>query len=472
MELERQRPPAQKAVAVQTQRLVDPEKWPESVLKVLELFKGIKVPRSDPQKHQSTKPTATTPDQQQDQLVPLSINGYQATALGRGCYALLSMPVSEHHMQAYISNVHERLVDELRQCFRLERCRDPELFMVSDAAGNVGPCIVLSVWDDLLCRTKADQRKLVKRAAKKVEHLQTLKKCPFPIKVIADTINLSARVKPECLEVLAQQELRSELRSLVSFGVNTEANKRNFRLGGVVYAGPKSFGLTCLHPFVRGPGKVEPDAPPSEQDNQSISSSEMSEGDSDDDEAPEHLFKPGQYSFVATVVHGPPARPVDTVLSTIIEGMGSQQAQHLPLTTRSSAEPIQSTMTKVRKVGHLDFDPSKLRPGEQIVTSEFADATYDWALIELEPGLSALPNMYRREGDDTAIHVSTFSEELPKQGTEVTILATSRTHLTGFIGQGNLAMDIDGWPLLVTQILLEKPLGACKLPITTVEHRY
>ena len=126
-------------------RIFSSEKLTVGFVRVVELFKGVKVPSSEPVNQSRPKPPAT--NIQEKSAKPLCIDGHRALPLGKATYVLPSMPVPGEHVSSWQNMIRERLVDEVQQHFRTEICQ-LELIMVADAASRVGPCIVLSVWEE------------------------------------------------------------------------------------------------------------------------------------------------------------------------------------------------------------------------------------------------------------------------------------------------------------------------------------
>lgn len=171
-------------------RIFSSEKLTVGFVRVVELFKGVKVPSAEPVNQSRPRPPAT--NIQEENAKPLCIDGHRALPLGQASYMLRSMPVPGEHVSTWQNMIRERLVGEVQKHFRTEICQ-LELIMVADAAFRVGPCIVLSVWDESLCHTEDGRRRTVKNANKIVRKFQTMQNCPFPIKPVADKLSLAAR---------------------------------------------------------------------------------------------------------------------------------------------------------------------------------------------------------------------------------------------------------------------------------------
>jgi hypothetical protein len=176
------------------------------------------------------------------------------------------------------------------------------LLMVSDATGKVGPCIVISVWDESLCETEEGREKTERKATKIIRKLHTMKTSPFPYKVIADTLSLSARwLSSDESKALTSRVSLGSLNTLVSMeiGIGLQG-RRNFRLGGVIRVGPKLYGLTVAHPLSdhRRPSAGVTDSSQLDEEGDASDNSDFS----DDAESEESLFKPNHFSFVGAIV--------------------------------------------------------------------------------------------------------------------------------------------------------------------------
>src|ERR1700744_495980 len=229
---------------VESNRILGSSKRPDGLLRVIELFKGVKVPRNEPIEFTTPKPASKARLTQETN--EFLVDGHRTVTLVQVCHALPPMTIPEAHVNTWNSAVKDRLVDELRQCFRSERCRHPEFMMARDPSGKVGPCIIISVWDEALCGTEDGRRKTVRKATKTIRGLQTMKTCPFPFKVIADTLSLSSRLQEsEQVVVWGSNPTGGDRRTAVSMEISAGTSTHQcFRLGGIIRVGSKLYGLT------------------------------------------------------------------------------------------------------------------------------------------------------------------------------------------------------------------------------------
>lgn len=187
----------------QLQRMPDSlatSKFSFSLVSVKELFKGVIAPTHEPRlANANNQQVLSTPSNSSFASSTVTVggqlfvNGHHALELGGQCYALSTMIVPAEHMQRWVTQIKDRLRDELKHCLRSERCH-PEFTMVRDKNGRIGPCILLSCWNDNTCHTDGGRESTRKKMQKKVKKLQSLKDCTYPCKVVVDDIGLLARL--------------------------------------------------------------------------------------------------------------------------------------------------------------------------------------------------------------------------------------------------------------------------------------
>ncbi|KAJ9503672.1 hypothetical protein H2202_000811 [Exophiala xenobiotica] len=437
MEAFRQRTPST------VDRIFSSEKFTVGFVRVVELFKGVKVPSSGPAVQCRPKPPAT--NIQEKSAKPLCINGHRALPLGKASYMLPSMPVPGEHLSSWQNLIRERLVDEIQQHFRTEICQ-PELIMVADASSRVGPCIVLSVWDESLCDTEDGRRKTVKNANKIVRKFQTIQNCPFPVKLVADKLSLAARcLDPDQSPVATSDTALKDRDTLVGLEISTGTGYDvSFRLGGLIRIGSIVYGLTVAHPFTC-PREINTVHSESSQETEDSYISDST----DDSDNEDQLFEPHHPTFAGHLV----ADHQDRTSSATSESFSDRSAALLlePRTKILSAN-VSSQGPISQPFGRLAAYSDSGSHGQFRLGS-------DWALIRLHDDVSLLPNMYRSTTGRDAVRVEAINTNGLPPNTEVTIIAGTGDQLPGVIGQHDITVSVDGINLTVTQIMLAAPLA-------------
>ncbi|KIW17453.1 hypothetical protein PV08_04647 [Exophiala spinifera] len=416
------------------------EKFTIGFIRVIDLFRGIKVPNNEPVPQPRTRLPTTNPHEKL--APPLCINGHRALPLSKAVYALPSMVVPDEHVEVWENVIRERLVDELRLHFRSQKCQ-PEFLMVSDASSKIGPCICLSVWDDSLCNTEEGRKKTIKDANKIVRKLQTMQQCPFPFKVIADKISLATRSsgRSKC-SVESLEGPLLERSSLVGLELSGGADERvSFRLGGLVRVGSKIYGLTVAHPFIRRQQQyLRPAA--IVQDTREPYDSDSTDSDCEEDK----LFR-SQHPTIAAEV-----------------AMNQQEVVHtFQDETNPTFQPLQPDSDRLATSAHSSSSNVSTTSFGEVYTysnwSSKSDVTGDWALVELQDDVPVLPNLYKAQRDGSVVQIDGISTNGLQPQTAVTILTGSNHLLHGVLGQSNVKISVDGLNLTVTQIILQRPLA-------------
>lgn len=409
-----------------------------SLLRIIELFKGIKVPASDPVAVLDISPPVA--NHQANVIDPLSINGHRTIALGKGCHALPSMSIPNKFLNVWERSVRERLVNEIGQFFRSEICQ-PELLMVSDSSGKIGPCIVVSVWDESQCDSEDGKRKTIRKAKKRLRKFQSMQNCAFPFKVIADKISLASHwLDSHNISVSASSAALGNRQTLVGLQLSAQIHgqQRQFRLGGLIQSGGKVYGLTVAHPFRPA---AEPDTTSSQSQKTGSDTDSTEEYEESDSEG--SLFNSNHYTLPLSATT---AEEEQTAVpwQDLYFGPAPVATCDIPLPYASPAGSSDIT------TGHLAF-LSDDSPG--------ARGTGDWALIELDDSIPVLPNLYVPAHAQRSIHIdAVHSDQIPLR-TNVIILAGLDRHVHGIVGQHNVKLTVDGLDLIVTQIMVSEPLG-------------
>jgi hypothetical protein len=437
---------------------VRPEEPPDVLSKTVEVL--TKIWRST--LSSTVKSKQPSPEHRTRQTVPVSIDGHRTLALGRACYALPTMLIPQDRIDSYNSTVRDRLIDELQQRLRSVRCRQPELLMVADASGKVGPCVVLSIWDDTACETADGRNKAVRRATKMVGRLQSVKDCPFPVKVIADKISLAARLlaESERFFISTVNAARGARRTFVSTPITVQAQEaRSFRLGGLIRAGSKIYGLTVAHPFS---SLLEiDDATPADQPELSAPT-ESDDSDTDDldgfdNDSEEMLFQPRHWTTPvgATVISEPPERDAVTTKTSRPAPQISPSTENEAGISIGLSHPQRSIVSSIGKI---------VAVGGQLQNGRFR-AGGDWALLELSEDFRPAVNTYQSAPDAEAVCISGIHSGRSAPGTQVLIMIEPDKPLEGVIGQRDVPLTVEGWEFAATQVLLNTPLG--QLPAKT-----
>lgn len=161
------------------------------------------------------------------------------------------MPVSQEYLQLWQSQTRDRLQDELAQCMRAERCH-LEFYMVCDKQGRIGPCTVLTCWDDNNCQTESGRERTRRKVQKKIHKLHSMQGCRFPCKVVIDKMSLLARSSKSDIKLVSSIKARFEEShtTLVSLLLNSGGSDiQECTLGGLIRVDTRLYGLTVAHPF-------------------------------------------------------------------------------------------------------------------------------------------------------------------------------------------------------------------------------
>ena len=404
--------------------------------RLLELFKGIKVPQNEP------VPLRDYPKTKEAQIF---IEGHKALELHGKHYALPTMSIAQEQLHIWESQIRDRLQDELTQCIRTESCH-LELYMVCDRKRRIGPCIVLTCWNANTCSTERGREITRRKVQKRIPSLQSLQNCPFPCKVVVDELSLFARLSGPAIDpgIHVRANLTKEALTFVSLLIVDEDRAfSECTLGGLICVDGKVYGLTVAHAF-----SIRLESISSETDARSESSETQ---DTDSDNSDDSLFNGFDCHQIA-----------DTVTIQI-------ENDHANLERHRTGNPqniltMRDHESRGERPRLLEFD-SSVEIGRICSTSSTHMSVgngmpeSDWALIELEKSIGQPRNFYHipQSTENTLIEKLWLHSLEPN--TQVLVLGGRTGTRHGIIGQSNIKLSIQGRDLVVTQIVLREPLG-------------
>jgi hypothetical protein len=420
-------------------------KFSLSLVSVKELFKGLVTPKHEP----------VLPDTNNQQILPtpsnssfasstitirgeVFINGHKAFELSGQCYVLSTMIVPAEHMQRWTTQIKDRLRDELKHGVRFEACH-PEFHMVRDKNGRIGPCILLSCWNDATCHTESGREDTRKKMQKRVKKLQSLKDCQYPCKVVVDDIRPLARLLLPTNVASAHifARISGTLGTYVSLSIGDhESADQECSIGGLVRVGSRIFALTVSHAFLRDEvHQVQPTTVYGD-----LSESE-SDGDSDTDASLFHEHNSDRMSIFTT----------KSRISTELSRTDSRMSK----TTLDD----QTVLDAEYDGNELDEQSSILRVGQLYATCSTKDTDLDWALIELASDAPRLDNTYVDPQTRKSTPIQYSEDVAGAPGTEVSVLAGKSGVQSGTLGQNNIDLAIRGRQYVATQIIMSQTLG-------------
>ncbi|KAK5200152.1 hypothetical protein LTR99_004950 [Exophiala xenobiotica] len=219
-----------------------------------------------------------------------------------------------------------------------------------------------------------------------------------------------------------------------------------FRLGGIIQVNGTRYGLTVGHPFAKTQSRNQ-----HKNDDAHNMLEYHDSSDSEGSDLEESLFKPNHASFFNASV------PVRGKAHTLFNNVGPSYSPSPPSSVSSPIErsPVSmdvQTTSQFITIGYL-----AALSGTHPDTG--SSSSYDWALIELRQQDSALSNSYYESVSGHSINIQEIWQEFIPPMTEVLVLATPTHHLKGVIGQSNVSLEVDGWNIAATQIVIDSPLG-------------
>src|SRR5271163_3648680 len=222
------------------------------------LFDGVKVPQREPITLSNYRKDNLTTTCTRSSTIPtvgtdkqIFVDGHRAIQLDAYCYAVPTMPVAQEHLQFWQSQLKDRLQDELAQCIRTERCH-LEFYMIYEKKGRIGPCIVLTCWDENTCENESGRENTRRKLQKKIRKLQSIRDCHFPCKVVVDSVSPLGRCpEPDVSPGLVLKALLEDSQTThVSLLLKTsDHDNHGCTLGGLIRVGSRIYGLTVAHPF-------------------------------------------------------------------------------------------------------------------------------------------------------------------------------------------------------------------------------
>jgi hypothetical protein len=420
-------------------------KFSLSLVSVKELFKGLVTPKHEPvlpeANNQQILPTPANSSFASSTVTirgQVFINGHKAFELSGQCYVLSTMIVPAEHMQRWTTQIKDRLGDELKHGVRFEACH-PEFHMVRDKNGRIGPCILLSCWNDDTCHSESGREDIRKKMQKRVKKLQSLKDCQYPCKVVVDDIRPLARLllptNVASADIFAR--ISGTLGTYVSLSIGDhESADHECSIGGLVRVGSRIFALTVSHAFER-------DQVHHAQSNAvcgDFSDSE-SDGDSDTDGS---LFRE----------HNSDRMSVFTTKS--------RTSAELSRTNSCMSEATWDDETVLDAEVHsndLEKQSSILRIGQLHATCLTEHTDMDWALIELAIDAPRLEYTYVDPRTRRPMPIQYSEDVAGAPGIDVFVLAGKSGIQSGTLGQNNIDLAIRGRQYVATQIVLSQTLG-------------
>jgi hypothetical protein len=103
----------------------------------------------------------------------------------------------------------------------------------------------------------------------------------------------------------------------------------------------------------------------------------------------------------------------------------------------------------------LPFLPT---PIGRVAAASDRDSNSDWALIDLHGDVFTPPNLYFQSSSMTPVYINSIFPGTASTMTEVTVLLAPTNTVKGIIGQSNIKLNIDGWSITATQIVIDDPL--------------
>jgi hypothetical protein len=411
-----------------------------NLIRVKELL-GLKVPVHEPvtlgYNHQQSSPSSGTSSFTSAATVvggEVFFNGHRGLELVGQCFALPTMAVPNEHLHIWESRIRDRLQDELAQCIRRERCQ-AEFNMVRDKNGRIGPCILLSCWNDVLCTTEAGRDRMLKKMQKKVKKLQSMRGCQYPCKILVDHIELLARLTLS--EDVPGTDVYSQITAPVTTYVgllvsNFSGTDQECTVGGLVRVGSQVFGLTVAHAFQKGCATTPTSADASYDD----SSDSESDAGTDTDESLFHELNSDRMSMFTTK-------------SRISGELCRTPSNHSEMTL--SVKPIHDDEMSGNKV--------KMSCIGQLHTTSDEDDSLDWALIEIIGDVNQSQNTYIDPSTGVYTAVQYHGDDTGALGRKVHVLAGKSGTQSGSLGQSNVQIFLGGHKYLVTQVILTRNLG-------------
>lgn len=427
-------------------------KWSQTLSRLTAVFKSIKVPQHEPlpltsyPKQKAAKLTVTSiRSSHVSSSNQLFIHGHQALELAGQCYALPTMSVSQEHRHVWESQIRDRLQDELAQCMRAERCH-LEFHMVCDKGGKMGPCILLTCWDEITCHSEPGRERTRRKIQTKVRKLQSMQNCQFPCKVVVDSIDLLARhfmsgIGPD---IRIKGGLRDTTTTLVSLLLkNDRDNASECTLGGLIRVGPQIYGLTVAHAFFGPLGN----APIEDVTLPDPSYSE----DADSDGLEDSLFN-GFESHQISMLAVQPERD-----SSSLDRRTTQHTETVVTvhdTTNLDRRPQLFEVESLLDIGHICATSSHNGGSDD---EDHCDL--DWALVELDGFTPPLRNSYHSPESANSTLLEAVWVENIAPNMRVVVLGGRTGPRDGVIGQANIRLNIQGRQLVVTQVILREILG-------------
>lgn len=432
--------------------IIEGPKRSTSIFKVTELFKNLRVPIREPKSlnTRQLKIWAKAPDQaSEEQSLCLrevvSIDGHRGIELSGKHYAFTTMPISPEHMRVWTTQIKDRLEDELPQFFRTERCSPPEIFMVSDRKGRTGPCIILTLWNENTCQDDTGREMTRKRIQKKVRGLQALKVCPYPCKVVVDTITLLARpmLSNNPFRTLIRAQLRESQPTFVGIVIKvSQVDSQECTLGGLIRVGRQIFGLTVAHACVSSVTSFVESSTGRDKDGNF---------DNMDSDSGSSLFDGFEFSEVKTLKAESLAIEVAQTRSTDSQDEVVRFAADRNLRNKQHSS---HTVFSEKDFGHIDITCSL------ITADEGNNYPYlDWALVKIDPTQTLLRNSYINPDSQETVALETALVDSTTHNSNVLVLGGKSGPQQGIVGQKDVSMLLEGRRFLVSQILLNTPLG-------------